>query len=159
MHGIFVTYHNIDEVFGFEYIPLLEIEERIFGSHQLAQKVCNLSILCSIFRLSPYTMAFHLCITLSLTCIQPACLPVQMFAYTSTLSDCMLTEMTRRHPGKVLNCIIYSQAPSDQNSKQCVHIWCEPLDPLLDPGWRESSDLFLSHDTTLLTMLRGMLYR
>lgn len=32
MDGIFVAYHNTARVFGFQYIPLEEIDSRIFGN-------------------------------------------------------------------------------------------------------------------------------
>ena len=29
--GTFITYHNTEEIFGFEYIKIQEIEKRVFG--------------------------------------------------------------------------------------------------------------------------------
>jgi len=37
MDGIFVAYHNTKEMFGFQYIPLRELETRIFGSAAVAE--------------------------------------------------------------------------------------------------------------------------
>lgn len=31
MDGIFVAYHNTAKIFGFQYIPLEEMDERIYG--------------------------------------------------------------------------------------------------------------------------------
>jgi hypothetical protein len=36
MSGVFVAYHNTQEMFGFEYVRLEEMEDTIFGSKQLA---------------------------------------------------------------------------------------------------------------------------
>lgn len=43
MGGIFVAYHNIDTVFGFEYISLEEMEEKMFGSEVMGEQVFSLS--------------------------------------------------------------------------------------------------------------------
>lgn len=32
MDGVFVTYHNTDQIFGFQYVPLEEMDERLFGN-------------------------------------------------------------------------------------------------------------------------------
>jgi Mitochondrial protein Pet127 len=32
MDGVFVAYHNTEKFFGFQYIPLTEMDERLFGS-------------------------------------------------------------------------------------------------------------------------------
>ena len=31
MDGVMVAYHNTEQIFGFQYIPLLEMDERLFG--------------------------------------------------------------------------------------------------------------------------------
>jgi hypothetical protein len=31
MDGVFVAYHNTARIFGFQYIPLEEMDERLFG--------------------------------------------------------------------------------------------------------------------------------
>ena len=31
MNGVIVAYHNTERIFGFQYIPLLEMDERLFG--------------------------------------------------------------------------------------------------------------------------------
>jgi len=33
MDGVFVAYHNTEKLFGFQYIPLTEMDHRLFGSH------------------------------------------------------------------------------------------------------------------------------
>ncbi|KAF0852766.1 mitochondrial mRNA-processing protein PET127 [Andalucia godoyi] len=38
MHGVFITYHNTDEVFGFEYVTLPEIDSCVFGSHDFGNR-------------------------------------------------------------------------------------------------------------------------
>ena len=32
MDGVFVTYHNTAQIFGFQYVPLPEMDERLFGN-------------------------------------------------------------------------------------------------------------------------------
>ncbi|KZS93579.1 Pet127-domain-containing protein [Sistotremastrum niveocremeum HHB9708] len=39
MDGIFVAYHNTLKLFGFQYVPLHEMDERLFGSHELGDQV------------------------------------------------------------------------------------------------------------------------
>lgn len=39
MDGVFVAYHNTSRMFGFQYIPLREMDERLFGSHQAGERV------------------------------------------------------------------------------------------------------------------------
>ncbi|QRV86472.1 mRNA degradation protein [Ceratobasidium sp. AG-Ba] len=34
MDGVFVAYHNTSRMFGFQYIPLEEMDERLFGGHE-----------------------------------------------------------------------------------------------------------------------------
>lgn len=34
MDGVFVAYHNTDEVFGFQYIPIEEMDMRLYGHPQ-----------------------------------------------------------------------------------------------------------------------------
>jgi len=41
MDGMFVAYHNTQELFGFEYIPLKEIDRAVAGSEQLANTAFN----------------------------------------------------------------------------------------------------------------------
>jgi hypothetical protein len=36
MSGVFIAYHNTQEMFGFEFVSLEEMEQTIFGSKQLA---------------------------------------------------------------------------------------------------------------------------
>lgn len=33
MEGVFVAYHNTERIFGFQYIPLSEMDARLFGEH------------------------------------------------------------------------------------------------------------------------------
>jgi hypothetical protein len=33
MDGVFVAYHNTERIFGFQYIPLSEMDARLFGKH------------------------------------------------------------------------------------------------------------------------------
>ena len=39
MDGIFVAYHNTSRLFGFQYVPLPEIDERLFGSPEHGGRV------------------------------------------------------------------------------------------------------------------------
>lgn len=40
MDGVIVAYHNTEQIFGFQYIPLLEMDERLFGPEEgLGDKV------------------------------------------------------------------------------------------------------------------------
>ncbi len=40
MDGVFVAYHNAAKMFGFQYVPLEQMEERIFGpSHGIGERV------------------------------------------------------------------------------------------------------------------------
>ena len=34
MDGVFVAYHNTARIFGFQYIPLEEMDERLYGNRQ-----------------------------------------------------------------------------------------------------------------------------
>ena len=43
MHGLFVAYHNTDELQGFQYISLAEIDKRIFGCSEMADQSFNKS--------------------------------------------------------------------------------------------------------------------
>lgn len=33
MDGVFVAYHNTERIFGFQYIPLSEMDARLFGEY------------------------------------------------------------------------------------------------------------------------------
>lgn len=39
MDGIFVAYHNTKRCFGFQYLPLAELDERLFGSTEMGTQV------------------------------------------------------------------------------------------------------------------------
>lgn len=39
MDGIFVAYHNTEKFFGFQYIPLTELDARLFGSSASGDRV------------------------------------------------------------------------------------------------------------------------
>ena len=39
MDGVFVTYHNTKRVFGFQYIPLSEMDARLFGEDAIGDAV------------------------------------------------------------------------------------------------------------------------
>jgi len=42
MDGVMVAYHNTEQIFGFQYIPLLEMDERLFGPEEgIGDKVFN----------------------------------------------------------------------------------------------------------------------
>jgi len=43
MHGLFVAYHNTDDLQGFQYISLAEIDKRIFGCSEMADQSFNKS--------------------------------------------------------------------------------------------------------------------
>jgi len=40
MDGVFVAYHNTDEIFGFQYIPIEEMDKRLFG-HSAGHRIFN----------------------------------------------------------------------------------------------------------------------
>ncbi|WRT64265.1 uncharacterized protein IL334_001196 [Kwoniella shivajii] len=44
MDGIFLAYHNTSRLFGFQYISLTEIDQRIFGSTEMANQAFKLSV-------------------------------------------------------------------------------------------------------------------
>jgi hypothetical protein len=51
MDGMFVAYHNTQELFGFEYIPLSDIDKCVSGSTHFAQTAFNVSTrvrICSV---------------------------------------------------------------------------------------------------------------
>jgi hypothetical protein len=39
MDGVFVAYHNTEKFFGFQYIPLVEMDTRLFGSSEAGNRV------------------------------------------------------------------------------------------------------------------------
>lgn len=39
MDGVFVAYHNTSRMFGFQYVPLKEMDERLFGSYEAGERV------------------------------------------------------------------------------------------------------------------------
>ncbi|CAE6509457.1 unnamed protein product [Rhizoctonia solani] len=39
MDGVFVAYHNTSRMFGFQYVPLQEMDQRLFGSHKGGEQV------------------------------------------------------------------------------------------------------------------------
>ncbi|CAE6520047.1 unnamed protein product [Rhizoctonia solani] len=39
MDGVFVAYHNTSRMFGFQYVPLQEMDQRLFGSHEGGERV------------------------------------------------------------------------------------------------------------------------
>ncbi|KAJ3046269.1 hypothetical protein HDV00_000082 [Rhizophlyctis rosea] len=44
MDGVFVTYHNTSEVFGFQYVSLKEIDEKIFGGVKHAEEAFRICV-------------------------------------------------------------------------------------------------------------------
>ncbi|RKO85080.1 mitochondrial protein Pet127-domain-containing protein [Blyttiomyces helicus] len=44
MDGIFVAYHNTQEIFGFQYISLAEMDQRLFGGTAYAEQAFALSM-------------------------------------------------------------------------------------------------------------------
>lgn len=44
MDGIFVAYHTTSTIFGFQYIPLEEMNERLFGGEEMAEQAFRLSL-------------------------------------------------------------------------------------------------------------------
>lgn len=44
MDGIFVAYHTTSTIFGFQYIPVEEMNERLFGSQEMADQAFKLSL-------------------------------------------------------------------------------------------------------------------
>ena len=42
MDGVMVAYHNTQQIFGFQYIPLAEMDERLFGPEKgIGDRVFN----------------------------------------------------------------------------------------------------------------------
>ena len=39
MDGVFVTYHNTNLIFGFQYVPLSEMDERLFSNKHAGQAI------------------------------------------------------------------------------------------------------------------------
>lgn len=39
MDGVFVTYHNTARIFGFQYVPLEEMDERLYGNKRAGQPI------------------------------------------------------------------------------------------------------------------------
>jgi len=39
MDGVFVAYHNTERIFGFQYIPLSEMDARLFGEYACGDAV------------------------------------------------------------------------------------------------------------------------
>ena len=39
MDGVFLAYHNTARLFGFQYIPLEEMEERLFGAKNRGDRI------------------------------------------------------------------------------------------------------------------------
>ena len=44
MDGIFIAHHNTKEMFGFQYVPLEEMDECTSGSYEMAERTFKLSI-------------------------------------------------------------------------------------------------------------------
>ncbi|BGO90828.1 hypothetical protein NBRC10512_005847 [Rhodotorula toruloides] len=44
MDGIFVAYHSTERFFGFQYVPIAEMDEALFGSHEAGDQVFRLSL-------------------------------------------------------------------------------------------------------------------
>ncbi|CBQ71004.1 related to PET127-component of mitochondrial translation system [Sporisorium reilianum SRZ2] len=44
MDGIFVAYHTTSTIFGFQYIPVEQMNERLFGSQEMADQAFKLSL-------------------------------------------------------------------------------------------------------------------
>ena len=44
MDGAFVAYHNTQKIFGFEYITLKEMEQRIFGCQEFSDQIFTASL-------------------------------------------------------------------------------------------------------------------
>ncbi|WVQ82650.1 hypothetical protein IAT38_004782 [Cryptococcus sp. DSM 104549] len=44
MDGIFLAYHNTKRVFGFQYVPLSDIDKQIFGSSLMADQAFKISV-------------------------------------------------------------------------------------------------------------------
>lgn len=44
MDGAFISYHNTQEIFGFEYLKLDEIEQRLFGSSEISDQVLKICL-------------------------------------------------------------------------------------------------------------------
>ena len=44
MDGIFLAYHNTARIFGFQYLPRSELDERLFGSVELGENAFRLCV-------------------------------------------------------------------------------------------------------------------
>eukprot|EP00741_Cyanophora_paradoxa_P013755 tig00020710_g13278.t1 len=55
MDGAFVTYHNTERVFGFEYVSLEEIERCVYGSGKLARRSFDVTVQILIRILDEFT--------------------------------------------------------------------------------------------------------
>ncbi len=44
MSGALVAYHNTQKIFGFEYISLKDMENRVFGCSEFSDRVFNISL-------------------------------------------------------------------------------------------------------------------
>lgn len=44
MDGIFVAHHNTKEMFGFQYVPLEDMDECTSGSHEAAERKFKLGV-------------------------------------------------------------------------------------------------------------------
>ena len=44
MDGAFISYHNTQEIFGYEYLKLNEIEKRLFGSPEISEQVLKICL-------------------------------------------------------------------------------------------------------------------
>ena len=44
MDGAFIAYHNTQEIFGYEYLSLEEIEKRLFGSSEISDQILKICI-------------------------------------------------------------------------------------------------------------------
>jgi Mitochondrial protein Pet127 len=44
MDGAFISYHNTQEIFGFEYLSLREIEKRLFGSPEISEQILKICL-------------------------------------------------------------------------------------------------------------------
>jgi hypothetical protein len=113
MDGVMVTYHNTERIFGFQYISLDEMDERLFGpTPGVGNKV------------------FHHCVSLLEEIVEQAtlCFPEQVshigivivFSDSFPRQQSVLCSFETRFPGKVLE--VYIQPRDWEGPKEEVPI-------------------------------------
>lgn len=95
MDGIFVAYHNTATLFGFQYIPLEEMNKRIFGSTEMAEQ------------------AFRLCLALMERTLEVA---TELFPNEVSLYRCARGEKSRLYLIDILSLHLQTSQPTSRRS-------------------------------------------